>query len=212
MISKTEKTGLIAAYILVAVWLGIHPVDRADWALENTVPLLEGLAFLLYARYRPFTFTRCAWYLVFIHLIVQVIGGHYTYEKVPLFDWLRDTLSWSRNHYDRLAHFALGFCLYAPIREICLRRTPLKPSPRWAAFFTLSVITAVAGLWEVWEWIVAVTAHPDLGSAYLGMQGDPWDAQKDLILAPIGATCALVLLTWLHDREMRHVGETAERN
>jgi len=205
LISSAEKIALIAGYLIVAVVLGIRPVDRADWALENLVPLLEGLAFVLYARWRPFEFTRGAWYLVFAHLIVQVIGGHYTYEKVPLFDWLRDTLSWSRNHYDRLAHFALGFCLYIPIREICLKRTPLRASRGWAAFFTLSVLTAIAGLWEVWEWLVAVMVHPDLGAAYLGTQGDLWDAQKDLILAPIGATCALIFLTGLHDRELARV-------
>jgi putative membrane protein len=207
VISISEKRALIVAYLVAATVLGVRPVDRADWALENLVPLLEGLAFVFYARWRPFEFTRLSWYLVFVHLIVQAIGGHYTYERVPAFDWLRDALGWSRNHYDRLAHFALGFCLYVPIREICLRRTPLGASRRWAAFFTLSLVMAIAGMWEVWEWIVATGVRPDLGSAYLGLQGDIWDAQKDMILAPIGATFALFLLTRSHDAQMARVAE-----
>lgn len=207
MISNVERHALIATYLVLAILLGIQPVNRPDWALENLVPLLEGLAFVLYSRWRPFTFTRLCWYLMFVHLIVQVIGGHYTYEKVPAFDWLRDTFDWSRNHYDRLAHFAMGFCLYIPIREICLQRTPLGASAKWAAFFTLSVVTSIAGLWEVWEWMVSVLAHPDLGSAYLGLQGDMWDAQKDLILGPVGATFALFLLTGFHNAQMARVAE-----
>ena len=86
-----------------------------------------------------------------------------------------------------------------PIREICLRRTPLRASKHWAGFFTLTTICAIAGLWEVWEWLVAATAYSDLGQAYLGVQGDPWDAQKDILLAPIGAAAAAVLFTKLHN-------------
>jgi putative membrane protein len=208
MLTRFEKIALIAAYFAVALLLGIHPVDRADWALENSVPFLEGLAVVLYFRVRGVELSRLAYGLIFIHLVVQMIGGHYTYEREPLFSWLRDTLHWQRNHYDRLAHFALGFCLYVPIREICLRRTPLRSSRAWSAFFTLMTITAAAGLWEVWEWLVAAYAHPDLGAAYLGLQGDPWDSQKDIIMAPIGALAALVCVTRRHDALLEGIQRT----
>jgi putative membrane protein len=169
------------------------------------VPLVEVLAAVWYLKWRGVEFTALSYRLVFIHVIVQLIGGHYTYAEVPAFNWLRDEFGWSRNHYDRLAHFALGYCLYIPVREICLRRTPLSASPAWAAFFTFTTITAAAGLWEVWEWLVAATAYSDLGATYLGTQGDPWDAQKDIILAPIGVVFAWLSLTRLHDRTLQRV-------
>jgi putative membrane protein len=200
VLSAFGKKGLIAAYFLVAVALGIQPYDRAAWALENSVPFLEGLACVLYFYWRGVELTGMAYLFVFLHLIIQMIGGHYTYERVPLFDSLRDLFGWSRNHYDRVAHFAVGFCLYIPVREICLRRTPLSASRPWAAFFTFMTLCAVAGMWEVWEWLVAAIAYPDLGSAYLGTQGDPWDAQKDILLAPLGAAAAGLLFAPWHDR------------
>lgn len=205
MTSRAEKIGLVIAYFAIAIALGIHPYDREAWALENSVPFVEGLAAILYYRIRNVEFTRLCYYIIFVHLVVQMIGGYYTYEHVPLFDWLRDYFHWQRNHYDRLAHFAVGFCLYVPIREICLRRTPLKASRRWAAFFTLTTICAIAGLWEVWEWLVAAGTHSDLGNAYLGSQGDQWDAQKDILLAPVGAAVAIFLFTRLHDRALSSI-------
>ena len=207
MTTRVEKRALAAAYLIAAALLGVNPVDRAAWALENSVPLVEGLLFVwLYLR-RRVELTRLSYYLIWLHMLVQIIGGHYTYERVPLFDWLRVQLAWSRNHYDRLAHFAVGFCLYVPIRELCLRRTPLRASRAWAAFFTIAVICAIAGLWEVWEWLVAETAYSDLGTAYLGTQGDPWDAQKDILLAPLGAAVAFAAFTRWHERSLEGVLE-----
>jgi putative membrane protein len=200
MFNSTTKMAHVAAYVAICALLAIHPYDRATWALENSVPLIEGLLVIWYARWRGVELTGICYSMILLHLVIQMIGGHYSYERVPLFDWLRDYFGWSRNHYDRVGHFALGFCLYLPIREICLRRTPLSASRPWAAFFTFMTISAVAGLWEVWEWLVAVLAYPDLGSAYLGTQGDPWDAQKDIVLAPIGAAVAGLLFARWHDR------------
>lgn len=204
-----EKHVLLLVYFSFAVAMGISPHDRSDWALENSVPLCECLAVVWYDRWRGVELTTMSYRLIFLHLIVQVYGGHYTYAETPLFSWARDTFHWSRNHYDRLAHFALGFCLILPIREICIRRTPLAASKRWASFFAFTTITAVAGLWEVWEWLVADLAHADLGTAYLGMQGDPWDAQKDIALAPVGAIFALLLLSKAHDAAVAMRTETA---
>jgi putative membrane protein len=199
MSSSFEKRAFVAAYLILAVLLGIAPHDRGVWALENSVPFVEGLAAVLYYRWRSVELTRLAYGCVFLHLVIQMIGGHYTYAEVPFFDWLKEQFHWSRNHYDRLAHFAVGFCLYVPIREICLRRTPLSASRRWAGFFTLMTITAIAGMWEVWEWIVAEIASPDAGTAYLGMQGDPWDAQKDILMAPLGVVAAVLVFTARHN-------------
>jgi putative membrane protein len=202
MMSRREKISLIITYFIVAALLGVNPVDRQVWAIESGVPFLEGLAVIIYWYWRKVELTRLSYYLIFVHLIIQMIGGHYTYAKVPLFDWLKEMFHWSRNHYDRVAHFAVGFCLYIPIREICLRRTPLGRSRAWAAFFALSVITAIGGLWEVWEWLVAVASPQDSGMAYLGEQGDRWDAQKDIALAPVGAIVAIFLFTPAHDNQL----------
>jgi putative membrane protein len=203
MKGSRENYWLFGSYLVIAVLLGNSPNHRTDWALENSVPLAEALAVVWYFKWRGVELTPFAYRLVFVHLIVQVIGGHYTYAEVPLFNWLRDEFGWARNHYDRLAHFALGFCLYIPVREICLRRTPLCGSRAWSGFFTFTTITAIAGLWEVWEWLVAAAAYSDLGAAYLGTQGDPWDAQKDIVLAPIGVIVSALLLSRLHDRAIR---------
>lgn len=192
---------LLLAYALTFGALAIHPRERDAWALENLVPFLELLACAIY--YRWVELTRASYVLIFVHLVVQMIGGHYTYAEVPLFNWLRDEFGWSRNHYDRVAHFAVGFCLYVPVREICLRRSPLAGSKAWTSFFVYSVLTAVAGIWEVWEWLVAEWAYSDLGTAYLGTQGDAWDAQKDILLAPVGAVAAALLFTRWHNRLLK---------
>lgn len=202
MTTHGERIILLLAYFAFATVLGINPHDRAAWALENVAPLVEVLVVVWYLRWRGVEFTRLSYYMIFLHVGIQLIGGHYTYAEVPLFNSLRDHFQWQRNHYDRLAHAAVGFCLYHPIREICLRRTPLKSSRAWTAFFTLATITAIAGMWEVWEWIVAATAYSDLGAAYLGTQGDPWDAQKDIVLSPLGALIAAGLFTGIHDRAL----------
>jgi putative membrane protein len=200
MCSHAEKVGLVVLAVAAFVLLGIAPRDRATWALENLVPVLEGLALVLYYRWAGVELTRLCYYLVVLHLVIQMIGGHYSYAEVPLFNHLRDRFGWSRNHYDRVGHLAVGFCLFHPIREICLRSTPLAASRGWSSFFALMTIIAIAAVWEVWEWIVAVTAHPELGTAFLGAQGDPWDAQKDILLAPLGAVVAAAAFTHWHNR------------
>jgi len=200
-----EKHALLAAYAVFAIAMGISPNHRADWALENSVPLLEVTLVVWYDWRHGFELTPISLRLIFIHVLMQVYGGHYTYAETPLFNWARDTFEWSRNHYDRLAHFSLGFCLVIPIRDICLRWTPLASSKSWAAFFSLTTITAIAGLWEVWEWIVADLAYADLGATYLGTQGDVWDAQKDIALAPLGALVALAVFSKWHDRSIERL-------
>jgi putative membrane protein len=202
MSTRREKVVLIVLYFIVAALLGIRPEDRQVWAIENSVPFIEGLALIVYWHWKKVELTRLSYFLVFSHLVIQMIGGHYTYAKVPLFDYLKEVFDWSRNHYDRVAHFAVGFCLYNPVREICLRRTPLGRSRAWAAFFALTVIAAVGGIWEVWEWLVAIAAPQDSGMAYLGEQGDRWDAQKDIALAPLGAIAAIFLFTKAHDKQL----------
>jgi putative membrane protein len=199
MCSRAEKRILVAVTLGFFVLLGIAPRDRATWALENLVPVLEGLGLILYCRWARIEPTRLSCYLIVLHVGVQMIGGHYSYAEVPLFNDLRDRFGWSRNHYDRVGHFAVGFCLLHPLREICLRSTPLSASRRWSSFFALTTIVAIGGMWEVWEWVVAVTTYPELGTNFLGAQGDPWDAQKDILLAPLGAAVSAALFTRWHN-------------
>ncbi len=203
MLKKQEKWTLLLIYVAVFIALAIHPRERDTWALENSVPFLELMAVLIY--YRWVELSRLSYYLILGHLIIQMIGGHYTYAEVPLFNWIRDALGDSRNQYDRVAHFLLGFLLYIPIREICLRRTPLFASPRWATSFSITTIAAVGGLWEVFEWLVAVTAYPELGTQYLGLQGDVWDPQKDIILAVIGAVAAQAVFASRHEKGIQEL-------
>lgn len=189
---------LLLAALSAGVALGLNPEHRADWAVELIMPALMVAACLI--GHRWFVFTRLAYWLILVHVLVQLWGGHFTYTQEPIFEWLKERFALSRNHYDRLAHFAVGFLLFVPIREMVLRLS--KVSRGWACFFTMAVISGVAGLWEVFEWLV-VALQPELDVAYLGLQGDPWDAQKDIILALVGALAAWPLFVRAHDAALK---------
>jgi putative membrane protein len=196
--SKRELLILLAIYAAGFTALAIRPYDRADWAMENFFPVSMLLALLV--TYRYFKFTRLSYYLLFVYLFVQSYGGHYTYALTPPFNWLRDEFHLSRNHYDRLAHFMLGFLMAIPIREILLRY--VKASRRWMAFLTASIVLAIGAFYEFIEWWVAVLVTPDLGDKFLGTQGDIWDSHWDMFLALVGSVCALAIFMKLHDRQL----------
>ena len=196
--SRRELLTLLIIYAIAFGLLAIRPYDRSDWALENFFPLSQLLALLV--AYRYFKFTRLSCYLIFFYLLVQSYGGHYTYALAPPFNWLRDEFHLSRNHYDRVAHFMLGFLLAIPIREILLRS--VKTSRRWMAFITASIVLAIGAFYEFIEWWVALAAGPELGNAFLGTQGDIWDTQWDMFLALVGSMCALALFMKLHDAQL----------
>lgn len=196
--SRRELLTLLVIYAIGFGLLAVRPYDRWDWALENFFPLSQLLA--LAVTYRYFKFTRLAYYLIFFYLFVQSYGGHYTYALAPPFNWLRDEFHLSRNHYDRVAHFMLGFLLAIPIREILLRY--VKTSRRWMAFITAAIVLAIGAFYEFIEWWVSLASSPELGNAFLGTQGDIWDTQWDMFLALVGAICALALFMKLHDKQL----------
>jgi putative membrane protein len=198
MASRLHLT-LLAAAGAVLVWSGIRPHDYFTWFLE-VLPALLGFA-LLAATYRRFRFTDLAYVLIAIHACILMIGGHYTYAEVPLFHWIRDTFHLARNNYDKVGHFAQGFIPAILTREILLRTSPLRPG-KWLSFLTISVCLALAAVYELIEWWVAL-ATGEGAEAFLGTQGYVWDTQSDMFYAAIGALLALLLLSRLHDRMLQ---------
>jgi putative membrane protein len=196
--SKRELLVLLVIYLIGFAGLAIHPYDRTDWALENLFPISQLIALIVVYPY--FKFTHLSYYLIFFYLFIQSWGGHFTYAEAAPFNWLRDHYHLMRNDYDRVAHFMLGFLLAIPIREILLRF--VVTSRRWLAFITTAIVLAIGAFYEFIEWWVAVLVTPDLGNKFLGTQGDIWDTQWDMFLALLGAICALVVFTKLHDRQM----------
>src|SRR3982750_1909620 len=185
--SKRELAVLLAIYVVFFTVLAVRPYDRWDWALENFFPV--SMLLVTISVYPRFKFTRLSYYLIFFYLFVQTYGGHYTYALAPPFNWLRDEFHLARNHYDRVAHFMLGFLMAIPIREILLRY--VKTSRRWMAFLTAAIVLAIGAFYEFIEWWVAVLVSPDLGDKFLGTQGDIWDTHWDMFLALVGAILAL---------------------
>jgi len=196
--SPRELLILLAIYAIGFTVLAIRPHDRWDWALENFFPLAQLAAVII--AYRYYKFTRLSCYLIFFYLFVQSYGGHYTYALTPPFNWLRDEFGLARNHYDRVAHFSLGFLLAIPIREILLQF--VTASRKWMAFITASIVLAIGAFYEFIEWWVAKLVWPELGDAFLGTQGDIWDSHWDMFLALVGAILALALFSKLHDRQL----------
>ena len=193
-----EPAGLLVAGVALLVLSGIGPRDRFTWLLE-TGPVLIG-APLLVVTYRRFPLTPLLYRLLFVHAAVLMLGGHYTYAEVPLGHWVKDWLGLARNHYDRLGHLAQGFIPAMLIREILLRRTPLR-SGGWLFVLVTAVALAVSALYELIEWWTAL-ATGEAAQAFLGTQGDPWDTQWDMFLALVGSVLAQITLAHLHDRQL----------
>ena len=189
---------LAVVFWAAVAWSAVAPLDPADYWLEIATPV--ALFVLLAATFRRFRFTELAYGLMLAEALVLVVGAHYTHERVPLFDWLKDAYGWRRNHYDRMAHFCVGLCLVIPVREVLRRLSPLRGG--WLFAISATVIMAWAAFYEITEWWIAALASPGAAEAYLGSQGDPWDAQKDMLLDGLGALAGLVLLATLHDRAL----------
>jgi putative membrane protein len=182
-------------FFLVLIWSGIRPYDIFVWFLE-VLPALCGLLILTFT-YRYFRFTELAYWLMLIHAIILMIGGHYTYAEVPLFNWLRDTFELSRNHYDKVGHFAQGFIPAIVAREILIRKSPVKTGS-WLFFMVVCICLSISAFYEFIEWWVAV-ATGTAADAFLGTQGYVWDTQSDMFIALIGAVTSLVFLGRFHD-------------
>jgi putative membrane protein len=193
-------TAVLALVCLLTAWS--PPSGRLNWALE-VVPGLAIVA-VMAAVYRRFPMSNLVYWGVFLHCLILVYGGYYTYANAPLGNWARDAFHLSRNHYDRIGHLALGFFPALTVREVLLRRTPLRPGG-WLVFLVLAVILAIGAFWELIEWWTTLIVASDVGDAFLGSQGDVWDAQWDMFLALVGAAISLSTMSWVHDRSMRKV-------
>lgn len=189
---------MIVIFLAVLIWSAINPHDYFTWFLE-VAPALTGLA-ILTATYKQFRFTEMAYWLMLIHAVILMIGGHYTYAKVPLFDWIKVTFDLGRNQYDKVGHFAQGFIPAILAREILLRKSPLRQG-KWLSFIVVSICLAISAFYEFIEWWVAV-ATGTAAEAFLGTQGYVWDTQSDMFLAFVGAIIALLLLGKKHDRTL----------
>lgn len=181
---------------LAAVWLwaAIEPLNRLDWALENLLVFVFGA--ILVISYKHFAFSNGAYLLFTLFMTLHLVGSHYTYVNVPFGFWLQESFDLQRNHYDRLVHFCYGFLLATPFKELFIRLADI--STRWATFFTVNCILAFSAFFEVIEAWIAMVVEPELGHAYLGTQGDIWDAQHDMILAFIGSIIALTIQSIWH--------------
>ncbi len=196
MIPGEKPTALLGVFCLVLAWSAVHPHDYFTWWLE-VFPALIALA-VLAITYPRFQFTTFVYALITIHACILLVGGHYTYAEVPLFNWIRDHFHLARNDYDRLGHFAQGFVPAMIAREVLLRRKIIARRS-WIFFIVLSICLAISAAYELLEWRVSV-ATGSAAEAFLGTQGDPWDTQEDMAMALVGATCALLFFSRLQDR------------
>lgn len=197
-VARREPVVLLLAAVVLLVLSGIDPTDRLTWYLEVS-PVVIGIVVLLFT-WRRFPMTPLLCRLLFIHAAILIVGGHYTYAKVPLGFWFQDLFDLTRNHYDRLGHLAQGFVPAILAREILVRCSPLAGT-WWLPLFVTSVCLAFSAFFELFEWWVALVLGMD-ADAFLATQGDPWDTQWDMFLALIGAIAAQASLARLHDRQV----------
>ena len=195
---------LLISYGIIWLLLAIHPRYREDWLLENLL-VFAALPILIWLhRRRPFS-SGAAW-LLWIFFVLHAVGAHYTYAEMPWLSQVADCFNWQRNHYDRLVHFLFGLLLFRPLQEQ-LAGTFQRPTPRLVV--TLLILFSASGGYEIIEWLATEWTHPELGIAFLGTQGDQWDAQKDMVLAHLGA----LLAAWveLHRSSTRGKGTCSQR-
>ncbi|MGE3772054.1 MAG: DUF2238 domain-containing protein [Gammaproteobacteria bacterium] len=176
------------------LWLvtAYAPYDRGDWLLENL--LVFAAVALLALTGRRFRFSTRSYALFTAFLSLHLIGAHYTYSQTPFGFWLQDALHLSRNHYDRIVHFSFGLLLAVPFREALTRVVGVRE--RWSYAMVVITVLGLSGLYEATEGLVAMVVRPDLGAAWLGTQGDAWDAQKDTALAALGAAVTVGAAWW----------------
>jgi putative membrane protein len=196
---RREPAVLLAVGLVALVVSAIGAKSLGTWFMEVLAALVGSV--ILVVTYRRFPLSPLVYRLILAHALILMIGGHWTYAEVPAGDWVRDALGLTRNPYDRLGHFVQGFVPAMVAREILLRRTPLRPG-RWLAALVLCVVMAVSATWELFEWLSAVVGGSS-AEDFLGTQGDVWDTQWDMFMAGVGATASLLLLSRLHDRQLR---------
>ncbi|NND91971.1 MAG: DUF2238 domain-containing protein [Granulosicoccus sp.] len=194
----------VAVFVSVFVWSGYQPEDLYTWLLEVS-PALIGFAVLVVTR-SSFPLTSMVYGLILLHCVVLMIGGHYTYAKVPLFEWIRDVTDGDRNNYDKVGHFVQGFVPAMIAREIIIRKNLINGSA-WIGFFSVCFCLAFSAFYELIEWWVALLSGSD-AEAFLGTQGYAWDTQSDMAFALIGSILAITMLSRLHDRQLQVIDES----
>jgi len=185
--------GLLAWIALVWVITAIAPYNRFDWFLENILVFVYGS--ILIATYRRFAFSNTSYTLFIMFITLHLVGAHYTYSETPIGYWMSDLFDLQRNHYDRVIHFAYGLLCAYPFRELLTRAAGVYRNG-WSYFLPVCIILAFSGFYEMIEMIVARIVSPEAGDAYLGTQGDIWDAQKDMLMAFSGAVLGMAMTRW----------------
>lgn len=193
-----SEAGWLALIAAVLLWSWIGAYDPGVWVME-VLPVFIAVPVLAFTRKR-FPLTSLVYTLILVHAIILMVGGHYTYARVPLGFWLQEWFDFSRNHYDRIGHLAQGFIPAMVAREILLRQTPLKPGG-WLFFLVTSVCLAISAVYEFIEWWTALALGAG-ADEFLATQGDPFDTQADMLMATLGAMLAQVLLSRWHDRQL----------
>lgn len=193
---------LLLLVLVVLIWSVIKPTDFLTWVAESSPSIV--VLIILIAIYRKFRLTTLSYTIIAVLSILTFIGGHYTYSEVPLFNWLQDTYDLKRNHYDRFGHFLKGLSAIV-VMEILIRKTLLKRGA-WLNGITISIILAIAALYEIVEWLSTKLPYAQKEKEdFLGMQGDKWDAQWDMFLALVGSILALVIFSRLLNKQLKNV-------
>ncbi len=194
----------LTIFLPVLIWSSVLPKDPFTWFLE-VLPVFIGL-FIMALTYKKFPLTPLLYTLILMHMIILMVGGHYTYAEVPLFDWIKEVFDHSRNNYDKVGHFAQGFMPVILAREILIRKNIVQGAKIWLNSIILSIILAFSAFYELVEWWVALAVGED-AEAFLGTQGYMWDTQSDMGYALFGGIVALLLLSKLHDKHLHFIIE-----
>jgi len=196
---------MLAIVFSFTIWSAIAPVDYATWFFELFIGMIC-VVILVYTR-RQFQFSEFFYYVVAVHYIVLACGAKYTYADMPLFNWMRDVFALSRNHFDRVGHFMQGLTQALLTRELLVRTESVR-NRKLLAILSASVAVAFSGMYEVLEWLWISVFYPTQGVEWLGMQGDPWDAQGDILAAFLGACVAVTILGVVHDRSIKRTRDS----
>jgi putative membrane protein len=205
---KKYQAGLLITLAVIFIASGIAPYERTTWVME-IAPVVIGV-FILLATYRRCPLTNLTYSLIWFFALILIVGGYYTYARMPLFDWIRDAFHQSRNHYDRFGHFFQGVTPALLTREVLLRTSPLKPG-KWLFFLVTCVALAVSAGYELTEWAVAVNM-PEQKESFVGSQGDVWDAQNDMFMCLCGAIIGQLFLSRWQDRLLKKLRLPQEIN
>ena len=190
---------LLVLILLLLIWSAINPHEYFTWFLE-VLPAIIGVVILI-ATFNKFRFTNFVYVLIFIHCVILIIGGHYTYAEVPLFDWIQETFNQTRNNYDKVGHFAQGFVPAMITRELLIRKNVVNKT-NWLKFIVVCIAMAISVTYEFIEWGVSLGTGEG-GDAFLGTQGYIWDTQSDMLYATIGAILALIIFGKYHSSEIK---------